>query len=265
MIRNLCLVFMLVIMPLQSIWADEAEDMRWAIIERDLAQVKSLVEKGVSVNIKTDGLMFASMWGELEIVKYLVSKGADINAVVTIDMYSMTALDIAEIAENYDIAEFLRKAGVKSLFNVSGAEFAKMREAFQSQSFIVSRMDAQVAIARADSALTMKAIVAAVFANNINTKSSKAPKGESWGKWIIEVGGLDTDRWAVFNNGIYLKDCNSKTSLIWINHKMGSMHFNPSKLNGDNEFCKTLKESYTLGESNGDKIVPLVSNDEVEF
>lgn len=264
MIKNLCLVFMLGIMPLQSIWADEAEDMWWAIIERDLAQVKSLVEKGVSVNIKTDGLMFASMWGELEIVKYLVSKGAYINAVVTIDMYSMTALDIAEITENYDIAEFLRKAGVKSLFNVSGAEFAKMREVFQSQSFIARRIDAQVATARADSALTMKAIVAEVFANNINTKSPKAPKGESWGKWIIEIGELDTDRWAVSSNGIYLKDCNNKISLIWINPKTGDMHFNPSKLNGDNEFCKALKESYTFGENNGDRVISLDS-DKVKF
>lgn len=361
MIRNLCLVFMLGIMPLQSIWADEAEDMRWAIIERDLAQVKSLVEKGASVNIKTDGLMFASMWGELEIVKYLVSKGADINAeskelsgvtalmatfinkhwevakylvskganvnarfqkfnnatilmfasgtgnlemvqyliikgadinakddngktalmeaslegnleivkylvskgayinaISTKDVYSMTALDFAEIAENYDIAEFLRKAGAKSLLN--GSQFAVIRKYFQ-----VSKIKSKVATARSDIVSTMKAIVAAVFANNINTKSPKAPKGESWGKWIIEVGGLDTDRWAVSNNGIYLKDCNNKTQLIWINHKMGSMHFNPSKLNGDNEFCKTLKESYTLGENNGNKIVPLVSNDEVEF
>lgn len=264
MIKNLLLIFTLWIMPLQSILADKADDMRWAIIERDLAQVKSLVEKGVSINVKTDGLMFASMWGELEIVKYLVSKGAYINAVVTIDMYSMTALDIAEIAENYDIAEFLRKAGVKSLFNVSGAEFAKMREAFQSQSFIASRMEAQVATARADSSLTMKAIVAKVFADNINTKSPKAPNGELWGKWIIEINELDIDMWAVSGNGIYLKDCNNKTPLIWINPKTGNMHFNPSKLNDDNKFCKILKESYIYNESNGDKIIPLDS-DRVEF
>lgn len=370
MIRNLCLVFMLGIMPLQSIWANNNDEaLIEAVMEGNLKQVKSLIEQGANVNAKSKelggitalmsasgagnlemvkyliskgadvnaesewevmgfsttlmsaligehwevakylvskganvnarfqkfnnatilmfasgtgnlemvqyliikgadinakdnngktALMEASLEGNLEIVKYLVSQGAYINAISTKDVYSMTALDFAEIAENYDIAEFLRKAGAKSLLN--GSQFAVIRKDFQ-----VSKIKSKVATARSDIASVQKAIVAKVFADNINTKSPKAPKDESWGKWIIEVGGLDTDRWAISNNGIYLKDCNNKTQLIWINHKTGSMHFNPSKLNGDNEFCKTLKESYTLGESNGDKIVPLVSNDEVEF
>lgn len=227
----------------------------------NLEIVQYLIIKGSDINAKDNNgktaLMEASLEGNLEIVKYLVSQGAYINAISTKDLYSMTALDFAEIAENYDIAEFLRKAGAKSLLN--GSQFAVIRKDFQ-----VSKIESKVATARSDIASTMKAIVAAVFANNIDTKSPKAPNGESWGKWIIEIGELDTDRWAISNNGIYLKDCNNKISLIWINTKTGDTHFNPSKLNGDNKFCKTLKESYTFGENNGDRVISLDS-DKVEF
>lgn len=89
MIKNLCLVFMLGIMPLQSIWADNNGE---ALIEAvmggggNLKQVKSLIEQGVNVNAKSKelggitALMLASGAGNLEMVKYLVSKGADVNA-----------------------------------------------------------------------------------------------------------------------------------------------------------------------------------------
>ena len=227
----------------------------------NLEIVQYLIIKGSDINARDNNgktaLMEASLEGNLEIVKYLVSQGAYINAISTKDLYSMTALDFAEIAENYNIAEFLRKARAKSLLN--GSQFAVIRKDFQ-----VSKIESKVATARSDITSTMQAIVAAVFANNIDTKSPKAPNGESWGKWIIEIGELDTDRWAISNNGIYLKDCNNKISLIWINTKIGDMHFNPSKLNGDNKFCKTLKESYTFGENNGYRVISLDS-DKVEF
>ena len=87
MIKNLCLVFMLGIMPLQSIWADnDGEALIEAVIEGNLKQVKSLIEQGVNVNAKSKelggitALMLASGAGNLEMVKYLVSKGADVNA-----------------------------------------------------------------------------------------------------------------------------------------------------------------------------------------
>lgn len=51
----------------------------------DLETLKALIEKGADVNAKDEfcnrtALMYASFNGYLEIVKYLIDKGADINA-----------------------------------------------------------------------------------------------------------------------------------------------------------------------------------------
>ena len=73
--------------------------------------------------------------------------------------------------------------------------------------FVATRTDAQVATARSDLASAMKAVVAKVFADNIDPKQSEAPKttqkvsdfnggnGMYWGDWILEVAGMDGARW----------------------------------------------------------------------
>lgn len=71
--------------------------------------------------------------------------------------------------------------------------------------FVATRTDAQVATARSDLASAQKAIVAKVFADNIDATQSKAPDpnkavrdqvaSKDWGDWIIEVAGLDGARW----------------------------------------------------------------------
>ena len=72
--------------------------------------------------------------------------------------------------------------------------------------FVATRTDAQVATARSDMASAQKAIVAKVFADNIDTTISKAPDLNKsvasqadfpldWGDWIIAVSGLDGSRW----------------------------------------------------------------------
>ncbi len=71
--------------------------------------------------------------------------------------------------------------------------------------FVATRTDAQVATARSDMASAQKAIVAKIFADNIDSTQSKAPDPNAkaaganynmnWGDWIIEVAGLDGGRW----------------------------------------------------------------------
>ena len=79
--------------------------------------------------------------------------------------------------------------------------------------FVATRTDAQVATARSDLASAQKAIVAKVFADNIDPTQSKAPDPnkpvasqtgftKSWGDWIIEVAGLDGARWNKGGNPI---------------------------------------------------------------
>ena len=73
--------------------------------------------------------------------------------------------------------------------------------------FVATRTDAQVATARSDLASVQKAIVAKVFADNIDATVStptdpnqawtKGAKLAGWGEWIMQVGGLDGGRWKV--------------------------------------------------------------------
>lgn len=78
--------------------------------------------------------------------------------------------------------------------------------------FVATRTDAQVATARSDLASAQKAIVAKVFADNIDTTQASAPdpnkpvSGQNydwntWGEWIINITGLDGSRWNSPQNG----------------------------------------------------------------
>jgi ankyrin repeat protein len=59
-------------------------DLAWAVKNGDMDQVKELVEgKGVDVNAAIDGrlpLHYASDYGQLEVLQYLISKGAKIDS-----------------------------------------------------------------------------------------------------------------------------------------------------------------------------------------
>lgn len=72
--------------------------------------------------------------------------------------------------------------------------------------FVATRTDAQVATARSDLASAQKAIVAKVFADNIDTTQASAPdpnkpvsgqnyNWNTWGEWIVNIAGLDGSRW----------------------------------------------------------------------
>ena len=79
--------------------------------------VEILIDKGADVNgkdhIEWSPLHHAVVEGHKEIVKLLIAKGADVNLVNT-KMLDITALDHAEIVNEKDIADFLRKHGGKT-------------------------------------------------------------------------------------------------------------------------------------------------------
>lgn len=87
-------------------------DLAWAVKNGDLDQVKELVEaKGVDINQQIDGrlpLHYASDYGQLEVLKFLCSKGAQINAA---DKHGISPL-LAAIWEGHtSCVQFLLEKG----------------------------------------------------------------------------------------------------------------------------------------------------------
>jgi ankyrin repeat protein len=73
-----------------------------AIEMNNLQKLKEMVNSGFDINIRLDedggtALMLAAMWGKLDIVKYLVEVGADVNATAVSDF----ALSCAAIEGHY--------------------------------------------------------------------------------------------------------------------------------------------------------------------
>lgn len=151
--------------------------------------------------------------------------------------------------------------------------------------FVATRTDPAVATARSDLASAMQAVVAKVFADNIDTTLSKAPNPNplgadyiEWGEWIMEVAQLDSMRWKASGNGVYAIDNNAKKRkacydrsglpVLWIDTSKRNLVFNPSKLSDskkNNGFCEDLRDSYAHSNGSGDRIIPLASTGTVEF
>lgn len=92
----------------------ERTPLMWAAMEGNLEAVRFLIDKKADVNMAdvqgTTALMFASGKGYKDIVEYLISKGADINAK---DKAGRNALAHAKKRLKKDIVEILSKAGSK--------------------------------------------------------------------------------------------------------------------------------------------------------
>ena len=171
--------------------------------------------------------------------------------------------------------------------------------------FVATRTDAQVATARSDLASAQKAIVAKVFADNIDPTQSKAPDpnkpvagqnpNKDWGDWIIEVAGLDGARWNKGGNpitaakgmsvnqndgvapvgNVQTKDGGKKGDcgmVLGINTAEGMLVFAPNNIGGDHvyvskatNFCWSLKQSFASSGGPGNKLIPLASTGTVEF
>lgn len=81
-----------------------------AILKGDLATVKKFVEYGTDVNEMSNGLtplMLAARYNKIEILKYLVEKGADKKIQ---DERGNTALKYAENSKSTEALEFLKQA-----------------------------------------------------------------------------------------------------------------------------------------------------------
>lgn len=81
-----------------------------AIVNGDIATVKKFVEYGSDVNELSNGLtplMFAARYNNVEIIKYLLSKGADKKIK---DERGNTALKYAEFSKAQEALEFLKQA-----------------------------------------------------------------------------------------------------------------------------------------------------------
>lgn len=89
--------------------------LMWAARERQLDMIKFLVDKGANVNAKATGGTTALIWaaykGQLDVVKYLVEDyGADVNAE---DNGGKTALMWAKDQGKLDVVEYLKLHGAK--------------------------------------------------------------------------------------------------------------------------------------------------------
>lgn len=81
-----------------------------AILKGDIATVKKFVEYGADVNEESNGLtplMFAARYNKIEILKYLLDKGADKEVK---DERGNTALKYAENSKSLEAIEYLKQA-----------------------------------------------------------------------------------------------------------------------------------------------------------
>tara|TARA_R110000744_G_scaffold208098_1_gene326805 strand:+ start:376 stop:657 length:282 start_codon:yes stop_codon:yes gene_type:complete len=88
-----------------------------AAIDGNLDQIEELIKNGVDVNdiddrdeYKRTALHFASSYGELETVQYLVGNGADVNSR---DYKGRTPLYTASYFGNLEIVEYLESKGAE--------------------------------------------------------------------------------------------------------------------------------------------------------
>ena len=115
-IQRIILAFMLGIVPIQSALANsKANALVDAAQNGNLEKVKTLIEKeGVDINAKETETKFGFTaliaasnsfgYSNLEIVKYLISKGADINATTN---YGVTALMMASLSGSLAVVKAL--------------------------------------------------------------------------------------------------------------------------------------------------------------
>lgn len=118
MITRGCLILSLIA---ASVFASDLEDELWGAARKgDLAAVKAAIEKGVPVDAKTrhgvTALFYAAQNGHVDVVRFLASKGADLN--VKDSFYGMGVLDRAASQKQNDVVKVLLELGSKDVDSV---------------------------------------------------------------------------------------------------------------------------------------------------
>lgn len=89
--------------------------LHWAAMSGELDAAKFLISKGADVNARGSisgytPLHWAAAFGKLDLVKLLIEKGADVNAR---GKDNETPLDKAKFVEKADIVDYLKSNGAK--------------------------------------------------------------------------------------------------------------------------------------------------------
>ncbi len=102
-----------------SLWAGLNEDLFEAVKKGDKKKVVELIKKGADVNAKikapsySEGwtpLHFAAQWGDMEIIRLLISKKADVNA-LSKGLAPLRPLHASAYSGHYKASQFLLANG----------------------------------------------------------------------------------------------------------------------------------------------------------
>ena len=105
MIKNLLLIFMLSIAQIQIAWADYDSDLIYAAKDGDLNKVKSLISKGADVNAKNKyGYTALNKAKTSEIRQFLINNGAREweNMGFGVELHSIIAMAFVKARSNDD-------------------------------------------------------------------------------------------------------------------------------------------------------------------
>ena len=115
-----------------------------AAMDGNLEAVKSMLASGVNIDIEPSGhkgwtaLMAASTSGKTTLVKYLISRGANVK--VKLEKGETTLIQSAQSDDNQEIVEALLKAGVETDAQTKEGLTALMRFAWMKQSTAVKSL-----------------------------------------------------------------------------------------------------------------------------
>ncbi|XP_074598048.1 myotrophin-like [Brevipalpus obovatus] len=118
-----------------------SSELVWSVKNGDLEQVKELITKQkININEQIDGrnpIVYAADYGQREIIEYLISQRADVNAP---DKHGITALLAAIWEGHYDCVKLLIEAGANTdLKTPDGRSYLEVAEKQEIKSLLVGQ------------------------------------------------------------------------------------------------------------------------------